>query len=176
MEEGCVLHQYVDRAGVLTIGTGHAIKSGETFPRTITMAEADAILRADLRDAESAVNRMVNVPLNENQFSAVVSFVFNVGTGAFYGSTLLKVINAGQLDQVRPHFLEWCKRRDPDTGKLIVDAGLQMRRAKEAALFETPVAPDSTDVASTMNQVYATAAQIVASVIDPMGATAPEES
>ncbi len=88
--EGLRLKAYKCPAGVWTIGYGHTgpdVKPGGT----ITQAQADALLDKDTDDAESAVNTLVKVPLSQNQFDALVSFVFNTGIGSFKNSTLLRL-------------------------------------------------------------------------------------
>lgn len=122
---------YICPAGKPTIGYGHAIKKGENFPRAITVQEAEKLLMTDVAFAERAVGRLVRKPLNSNQFSALVSFVYNVGTGAFMKSSLLKVVNRGEHDLVPEEFTRWVYVR----GKLI--HGLSKRRQAEALLYTT---------------------------------------
>ena len=83
----------------------------------------------DLADAQSAVRTMVTVPLNANQFSALVDFVFNEGSGHFESSTLLRLLNAGDYTGSDAQFAAW----DKAGGKVL--AGLLTRRNAEAALF-----------------------------------------
>lgn len=118
---------YQCSAGVWTIGYGHTkgVRKGDTC----TMDEATLFLKADVREAEKAVSSMVTVPLTSNQFSALVSFVFNVGSGAFGTSTLLCNLNAGAYMEVPVQLMRWNKAG----GKFI--EGLNKRRAAEAALF-----------------------------------------
>lgn len=81
--------------GTLTIGYGHTEPARSGLE--INERHAAALLRRDLRTAEAAVERLVEVPLNDNQFGALISFCFNVnvGAGAFATSTLLRRLNAG---------------------------------------------------------------------------------
>lgn len=126
--EGCQLEAYLCPAGVPTIGYGHtfAVEMGQT----ISEAEADALLREDLKDAEEAVDRLVVAPINDNQFSALTSFVFNVGSGAFERSTMLSMLNANaQTDTVAAQFLRWNKANGEEL------PGLTRRRHAERALF-----------------------------------------
>lgn len=118
---------YKCSAGVWTIGYGHTkgVRQGDTC----TMDEATLFLKADVREAENAVSRLVTVPLTSNQFSALVSFVFNIGSGAFGTSTLLCKLNAGAYHEVPGEMMRWNKAG----GKIL--AGLNKRRAAEAALF-----------------------------------------
>ncbi|MHA7871037.1 MAG: lysozyme, partial [Hyphococcus sp.] len=89
--EGLELEAYQDIAGIWTIGYGH---TGNVQPgQRITEREAEALLRRDLKSREDAVGRAVNVPLNQNEFDALVSFVYNVGANAFRRSTALKRLN-----------------------------------------------------------------------------------
>ena len=91
--------------GMLTIGYGH---TGTARPGLeINERHAAALLRRDLRTAEAAVERLVEVPLNDNQFGALVSFCFNVGAGAFSTSTLLRRLNAGEYEAVPEELARW---------------------------------------------------------------------
>ncbi|WP_229407164.1 lysozyme [Methylobacillus flagellatus] len=138
-EEGLKLVRYDDATGqplargqkakgYPTIGYGHKLGTFEDL-WTITEAEATRLLVSDLVDAESAVNRLVKVPLTQNQYDALVSFVFNVGSGAFSRSTLLKLLNAGDYQGAANQFPAWRMSGG------VVMAGLVKRRANERALF-----------------------------------------
>lgn len=127
--EGCQLEAYLCPAGVPTIGYGHT-RTAE-IGQTVTEAEAEALLREDAKEAEEAVQRLVCVPLTENQFSALVSFVFNVGQGAFENSTLLKMLNAGATTAAN-QLLRW--NRGETRQELY---GLTRRRNAERALFNS---------------------------------------
>lgn len=127
LHEGLRLQAYVCPSGVLTIGYGHTsnVRSGQSISET----EAEALLNADLAVAEGAVND-AGLALNQNQFDALVSFVFNVGAGNFRGSTLLKKVKANPDDEsIRAEFGRWI---NGSSGKL---AGLVKRRADEADLY-----------------------------------------
>ena len=126
--EGCVLHPYKDAAGLLTIGVGHLIQPSETFG-TITLDHALDILANDLIRFEEAVNKYVTVPLEQNQFDALVSFAFNVGVGAFKSSTLLKKLNVGFYESIPDQMLRWTK-----AGGKKLD-GLVTRRKNEIELW-----------------------------------------
>jgi lysozyme len=95
----------------------------------ITVDEADAFLEADLKTFEDAVNELVSVKLNQNQFDALVSFVYNVGIGNFKKSTLLKMINQSNFTEAAEQFLRWNKAG----GKVL--KGLENRRKSERELF-----------------------------------------
>lgn len=131
--EGLFLHTYDDGTGVLTIGYGHTDAAGPPHVyqgQVITREEADAILAADLGKVEANVNRLVKVPLNQNQFDALVSFDFN--TGGLHRSSLLRDINNGHLGHVVDDFNMW------NRGGGHVMKGLVRRRAAEGKLFFTP--------------------------------------
>lgn len=140
-EEGTVLHVYKDVAGIPTVGVGHVLRPGESFPNGITYQQAMDLLRHDIQTAESGVETRVIAPLTQNQFDALCSFVFNCGAGALAQSSLLKLINSGQsgdANAITTAFSLWSKRKDPKTGALVVDQVLWGRRHREAALFLTP--------------------------------------
>jgi len=118
-------------AGRWTIGYGHThgVKSG----MTVTPEEAEALLIEDLKTSEEAVERLVKVDLTQNQFDALVSFVFNLGQGNFSKSTLLRKLNRGEYEGAAEEFVRWNKARVE--GELKPLAGLTRRRTAEAALF-----------------------------------------
>lgn len=128
--EGFSATRYRDTRGLLTIGFGHLIKPGEdhSTPPIITRTQAETMLRADVREAVAAVNRLVKVPLRQSQFDALVSFVFNIGQGAFERSTLLADLNVGGAEALVEH--EW--RRWTAGGV----PGLVRRREAELALWK----------------------------------------
>lgn len=126
--EGLRLSPYKDPVGLLTVGYGHLVKTGEHFG-TLTEAEAETLLRADLHEAESAVERLVKAPLTDNQFAALVSFTFNCGGGNLGKSTLLKKLNAKDYAGASFEFLKWNKAG----GRVL--AGLVRRRRAEMELF-----------------------------------------
>jgi len=128
--EGFSPETYVCPAGYLTIGYGHVVQPGETFV-TLTPEEGDALLARDLPRYENAVCRLIEVPLADPCFDALVSFAFNLGEGALSASTLRRLINAGRLEEAAPQFDRWVfagARRLP---------GLVRRRAAERALWES---------------------------------------
>ena len=131
--EGLKLKAYDDGVGVWTIGFGTTIypngikvKKGDTC----TTEQAKAYMAHDLKKFESAVNSAVTVPINQNQFDALVSLTYNIGTGAFKESTLLKKLNAGDCRGASAQFAVWNK------GGGRVMQGLVNRRAVERELFE----------------------------------------
>lgn len=131
--EGFRSRAYRCPAGVWTIGYGHTagVKPGDM----ITEARGEAFLRADLNTAERAVLAH-RLPLSQNQFDALVSFVFNVGTGNFTRSTLLRKAKSNVNDlSIAGEFRKWNKARNPKTGKLEVLPGLTRRREDELKLY-----------------------------------------
>lgn len=134
MFEGLRLEAYVDAVGIWTIGYGHT--QGVAPGMVITEEQAEAFLRQDLSDAEAAVSRYVKVRLNDNEFSALASLVFNIGSGNFQRSTVLRRLNnedrVGAADAI-----EWWNKGRVN-GVLTSLPGLVRRRAAEKALFLTP--------------------------------------
>lgn len=146
--EGLILQTYDDAndhvvhvgdpvKGVLTIGYGHTSAAG--FPKvvvgqTITKEEADKILASDLIKVEQQVSNLVKVPLNQNQFDALVSFHFN--TGALGRSTLLKNLNAKDYKGAAEGLMAWTKAAQIGPGPI---PGLVRRRQAEKDLFLKPV-------------------------------------
>lgn len=126
--EGLKLTAYVCPAGVLTIGYGTT--KGVTKGQTITAAEAERLLRADLAVFEAGVSKAVKVPLEQHEFDALVSFAYNIGLGALGKSTLLRLLNAGDKAGAARQFERWNKAG----GKVL--AGLTRRREAERKLFE----------------------------------------
>ncbi len=131
--EALALEAYLCPAGVSTIGWGHT--AGVRLGMTCTEAQANTWLRADLRTAEAAVERLVRVPLTDPQFAALVSWVFNVGAGAAARSTLIRKLNTGDYDAVPCELARWNRSRGT------VLRGLVRRRAAEADLWATPAVP-----------------------------------
>ena len=126
-----------------TIGYGHTqgVKKGDV----VTEAQATEFLRQDVRNAESFVTKKVTVPLNQNQFDALVSFVVNIGNGAFSRSTMLRKLNAEDYKGAAQEFRLWNKNDDR------VMRGLTKRRAAERACFESGETPKS--AAETVKQL-----------------------
>ena len=136
--EGCLLKASNKLDGVWTIGYGQTGRYyGKRVRRgmTTTKAEAHAWLRDhSIKTYEDAVTQAVKVPLNQNQFDALVSFTYNVGVGALKQSTALRKLNAGDYAGAADALTMWTKCRRK------VLAGLVRRRKEERALFLTPVA------------------------------------
>eukprot|EP00117_Sycon_ciliatum_P028983 scpid90717/ scgid23180/ Probable lysozyme; Endolysin; Lysis protein; Muramidase; P13 len=128
---GLRLNAYVDPVGVLAIGYGHT--KNVRLGQRITVQQANRLLLQDVAWAENAVNSMVRYPVKQSQFDALVSFTFSVGAANFKSSTLLKVINAGQLQRVPQELRRWNK--GTLRMKLRELPGLVVRREKEIALW-----------------------------------------
>ena len=98
----------------MTIGIGHLIKDDEQELKTMCLSHdtALALAKIDVTVAEAAVNTYVQVPLKQEQFDALVSFVYNIGIGAFAKSTLLRKLNAGHCCAVPDEMRKWTKQRE----------------------------------------------------------------
>lgn len=138
--EGTVLTAYLDSAGIWTIGTGHTSAAGEpkvTKGMKITAMYADKILSNDLAAVEKSVKSAVKVPLNQNEFDALVSLCFNIGGTAFRKSTLVRKLNAGDRKGAADQFAVWNKVTV--NGKKVAIKGLTARRQDERYQFSQPV-------------------------------------
>jgi len=126
--EGCELEAYKCAAGVWTIGYGSTkgVKEGDT----ITQEEADELLLHEMEEYEGYINDMVTVDLKQNQFDALVSWVFNLGSSNLSSSTLLNRLNNKMWDDVPNQIKRWNK-----AGGQVLQ-GLIRRREAEALLFE----------------------------------------
>jgi len=110
--EGCKLKAYRCPAGVCTIGYGHTSAAGApqvVDGMTITQAQAEDILKRDIVKYETAVIDLVKVKLTQNQFDVLVDFAYNAGVGNLKSSTMLKKVNAGDLDAVPAELMKWTK-------------------------------------------------------------------
>ena len=125
--EGCETEAYLCPAGVPTIGYGHI--KGVQMGDVITEAQAHEMLVEELDEYESYINDLVTVSLNQNQFDAMVSWVYNLGGGNLRASTLLKVLNSGDYAGVPAQIMRWNKAG----GKVL--ERLTRRRQAEADLF-----------------------------------------
>ena len=125
--EGCRLTAYQDSVGVWTIGYGHT--KGVYDGMTITQEEAEQMLLTELEEYEGYVEKYVTVPLTQNQFDALVVWVYNLGPTNFRRSTLLKELNSGNYTAAGNEITKWNKAG----GKVL--AGLVKRREAEAELF-----------------------------------------
>ena len=129
--EGSRLVVYRDSVGIPTVGYGHVVLQHDNLHvgDHITKQRAADFLRSDLHTAEHAVEQMVTSALTDNQFAALVSFVFNVGAGNLAKSTLLKRLNQGRYVDASNQFKLWVKAR----GQVL--PGLIRRREAERQLF-----------------------------------------
>jgi len=124
------LKSYLCPAGLWTVGYGH---THDVHPgMMISIDTAEHLLINDLHTSAISVDGLVKVSLSDNQFSALVSFAFNVGSGAFGKSTLLRKLNAGNYDAVPAELKRWVR----GGGKML--AGLVARREKESELWSRP--------------------------------------
>jgi GH24 family phage-related lysozyme (muramidase) len=127
-----------DPAGNCTIGFGHMVHtkpcdgrpSEKPFNNGLTKEQAYELMRKDIAIAEQAVRDLVKVPLTQNQFDALTSFAFNLGTGYFASSDLLALVNKGEYDKVPEEFNRYVKANDDKKYP-----GLVSRRKKEGDLF-----------------------------------------
>jgi lysozyme len=126
--EGLRLEAYQDSVGVWTIGYGttRGVKAGQK----ITRAEAEQFLQAEVARFEPQLSALVKVPLKQNQYDALTSFIYNLGATNLGSSTLLKLLNAGDYAGAAKQFGRWSKAG----GKEL--AGLTARRAAESAMFQ----------------------------------------
>ena len=126
--EGCELEAYQCSAGVWTIGYGHT--KGVAPGDSISQEEAEQMLVDELHEYESYVNEYVTVALSQNQFDALVSWVYNLGPANLKASTMLKVLNSGEYEDVPAQMKRWNKAG----GKVL--EGLIRRREAEACLYQ----------------------------------------
>ena len=126
--EGCELKAYRCPAGKLTIGYGHVkgVKEGDEW----SQSHAEHMLDVELEEYEGYINDYVQAPLSQSQFDALVAWVYNLGPNSLKQSTLLKVLNAGEYDDVPREIKRWNKAN----GEVL--QGLVRRREAEALLFQ----------------------------------------
>lgn len=107
--EGFESEIYLDAAGLPTIGYGHLLRPGEhkMFADGISEAAGEALLIKDVGVAERAVLRLIKVPLTDGQFDALVSFTFNLGSGALQRSTLRRKVNREEHEEVPAELMRW---------------------------------------------------------------------
>ena len=129
--ESCRLRAYLDTGGVATIGWGSIRMFGNPvrLGMTCTQQQADEQAALDVKETEDVINRYVKVPLTQNQFDALVNFVYNVGKTAFIKSTMLRKINEGNMTAAADQFMRWIY----DNGKEV--EGLKNRRRREKEMF-----------------------------------------
>ena len=143
------LDPYADPVGIWTIGWGHAIaapsgggwlrgagnraEARRLYPGGITLTQADTLLRADLLDTARDVLALVDKPLDDGQFGALLSFTVNLGRGALAQSTLLKLHNAGDTAGAAAQFVRWNKGLV--NGVRVELKGLTRRRLAERKMY-----------------------------------------
>jgi len=141
--EGYELEVYDDGVGYLTAGVGHLLSPDEKkrlkLGDPVTEEQVDAWLAEDVKEAEAAVRRLATYDLTQTQFDSLVSFVFNVGEGAFAKSKLLRLLNAGQIEDAADEFERWVFAK----GRKL--RGLVSRRAAEQQLFLKEAFPHEPD-------------------------------
>lgn len=146
VREGLKLEAYQCSANEWTIGYGTRytavgpVRKGQR----ITESAAEELLLSDLRLFERRINDLVKIPLRQNEFDALVSLVYNIGTGAFASSTLLRLLNKQRLDEAADEFLRWNKVRRG--GVFITEPGLTSRRIQERQQFLDPNDPEPEEV------------------------------
>lgn len=126
--EGCRLTAYQDSGGIWTCGYGHT--AGVNASTACTQEQAEIWLQEDVQAAVNAVNKYVTTPLTQGEFDALVDFTFNLGAGSLRGSTLLRLLNAGDHAGAAEQFERW----DKCNGQVV--AGLLRRRLAEEAEFK----------------------------------------
>jgi lysozyme len=149
---------YTDQAGFQTIGVGHKIVRHEFDSGVIVIdgeevwwmnglkpGQIDGLLRQDLSEAEATVSVYVKVPLTDNEYAALVSLCFNIGSAAFKGSSVVRVLNEGYHNSVPDKMRMWNKITiqvvQPDGSRIqkkVVSNGLVNRREAEIELWLRP--------------------------------------
>lgn len=172
------LRAYKCPAGVWTIGWGctHGVYEG----MTITAEQAQQMIEAELVETEQAVTRLVKVPITQGQFDVLVSFAYNVGTGALQSSTLLRKLGVGDYAAVPAELMKWVH----GGGRVL--SGLVERRRAEGARWTAASAPGATpqphpkakedspmdELLSLLPLIQAAAPQIAAMLGGPAAGTA----
>jgi lysozyme len=130
--EGCTFNVVDDGAGYPTIGWGHKLVPGDGINKDtiLTQDECDALFDKEIAPFEFDVNNLVKVPITQGEFDALVSFAYNVGSGALAHSTLLRDINAGNYTAAANQFPIW----DHAGGRVML--GLTRRRIAEEKEFD----------------------------------------
>lgn len=156
--EGISLKPYPDSAGIATIGYGTILyPNGQSVKMTdpeITQDQAAAFLEHEVNLKTAGVAKCIAVPVNQNQFDALVCFAYNVGTGALSKSTLLKLLNSGNVSAAAEEFLKWNKAG----GQII--PGLTRRRQAERSLFLQPMSTDQLDSGPSDEEINSKLANI----------------
>lgn len=138
--EGFRNYIYKDQAGVDTVYYGHMVLPGDVF--LYTQSDADNYLAKDLQSAEAKIKVRITVPLNQSQFDALVSLVYNVPESIYSGTidNLINCVNrCGTKEEITEIWLMYNKVRNPNTGVLEVSNGLTERRKREIDVFFYPL-------------------------------------
>jgi lysozyme len=133
--EAYVAKVYDDGIGNQTVGYGHMLRSGESFPGGLTVAQAQELFAKDVERIVSPVLDRIKVPLTQNQVDAIGSFVFNVGPGNFTRS-ILPNLNLGNHQGVIASMFKYITGRNQRTGERVTLRGLRKRRQEEIALYK----------------------------------------
>ena len=166
--EGLYLKAYKDPVGIWTIGYGSITNRRLGIivdSSSVLSSEAVALdyMEREIIDFEDDMGRLIKVPLTQNQWDCLVSFIFNVGIGNFANSTLLKVLNNGRYKAVPTQLSRWNKARSRKTGKILTLQGLTNRRNDEIRMWNgeavtnvappghTPVSIPKEDLKPTIN-------------------------
>ena len=149
--------------GRWTLGFGHVATAREGL--SVSRAEADDLLRWDLRPVEDMVRQSALTPLNQNQFDALVSFAFNIGVSNFASCDVLRYLNQGQPIAAALAMHAW--RRARVNGRVLVIDALVRRRAAEAALFLEPLGPRPAAPSSVLSPEIDYTAALLSHASDP---------
>lgn len=171
--ESCRLKAYLDQAGVPTIGWGQTFRADGrkvTLGMTMTQDQADVEFCEILKDFVIRITGVLTRPANQNQLAAMASLAWNIGVEGFRGSTVLKAHNRGDFAAAGRAFGLWNKYTDPKTKKKLVSAGLTARRARESALYLTPVMQE--EMPAPMPQAVEPESSLVTSPIAQSGVAA----
>jgi len=161
--EGCRLDAYRDAVGIWTIGWGHTndVRPGSS----VSPAEAERLLAEDICRAGASVRRAVKVPLNDNEFGALVALTFNIGGRTFSRSRLVRKLNNGDRAAAAAEFERFVHGR---VGRKCVKlGGLVVRRRRERTLFETPIGYGNPDSCSYMTSRMAHTGQPAGMAVPP---------
>jgi lysozyme len=155
--EGCSLKAYLDSVNVATIGygciaypDGRPVRLGDQ----ITQEQADALLTGECTEVAEAISALIRVDVGQNQFDALTSLAYNIGEGAFASSTLLRKLNASDIEGAAEQFLVWNK--GTIDGVKVEIPGLTNRRQAEKQLFESDARPGEPIVPKPTPQEEAT--------------------
>lgn len=133
--EKCRLVPYLDDAGYWTVGWGHKLEATDSHD-PITQDEADALFDTFVMHLGDELTCLIEVPVTVSQFDAVGDFVYNCGVEAFEGSRAVRgLLNEKDYAGCADGLLLWNKIHDPETGKMVVDVGLDRRRLADRELF-----------------------------------------